>query len=272
MEIIEAAALGAIQGLTEFLPVSSSGHLVLGQKLLGLDLGEFATAFDVAVHLGTLVAVFVVYRMDLADIIAGFFRGIGIARSDRSLSGFFRDKGAMYASLLVLGTLPAAVVGLVFKNKIEDLFSNPVSAGFGLIFTSLVLGSTLFVRKSKNKTPGPVTSFVIGIAQSVAIIPGISRSGSTIATGLLLGVKRNEAARFSFLLSVPAILGAVVLEGRHIVGSLPLGPLLAGFVVSTVVGYIALRALLVVVDRGRIYLFAPYCGLLGIIALVAFWR
>ena len=252
--------LAIVQGLTEFLPISSSGHLVLAQAAMGLD--EPAIVVDVALHVGTLAAVLVVYRRDLAELVTGLFRGS------------FREP--LY---IVLGTLPVVVVGLGFKDRIEHAFESPRVAAYGLFFTAaMLLMGEWFRRKqlslatSDSEEVGrreldAKTVLLVGVAQAMAICPGISRSGSTIATGLALGLAPAAAARLSFLLAIPAIIGAAVLQLPDAMESGGIdakGPLLWAMALAAFVGWGALRVLLAFLGRGAFAWFAVYCVTLGV--------
>lgn len=263
MSPVEAAVLGIVQGLTEFLPVSSSGHLVLGQRLLGVQ--EPSLLFDVAVHVGTLIAVLAVFRQDLWEMAQGLWQ--------RGPEG---RRGRRLIWLVAVGSVPTAIIGLVFKDHFEAMFSSTLTVGISLLITGSLLMVTGIVpvgRRGTERT-GAGRALIIGIAQGTAITPGISRSGATIATALLLGVDRKLAALYSFLLSIPAILGALALQLRD-VGSSPASPwgiLVLGGAVAGVTGYAALRILLRVVQAGRLHWFAPYCWALGLAALAwSFW-
>jgi len=250
--------LAVIQGLTEFLPVSSSGHLVLTQHFLGALEGDIF--FDIVLHVGTLGSVMVVYRREILRLL----------RFDKPAIG--------YLVSLVIGTLPAVVVGLFAKDYIESLFHSPLFAAGGLIATALVLFSTKFSRDAGAALPDPwepaavppIKAVVIGVAQSVAILPGISRSGSTIATSLWIGLPRAEAARFSFLLSIPAIGGALVLQLLD--GGLgqrsDLGLLLLAAVAAFGVGLLAIKWTALAVVQSHFWKFSIYCVLAGLVAFV----
>ena len=260
--------LAILQGLTEFLPVSSSGHLVLTQAALE-EVDTPALAVDVALHLGTLAAVLVVYRRDLF----GLLRGLGQGRWREPL-------------LLALGTLPAAIVGLTLREDIHGLFERPRAAALGLVGTGLILlvGEWARRRRAGGGEPGPegepgepgpppvAAALAMGIAQALAILPGVSRSGTTIACGLVFGLSPRASARFSFLLAVPAILGAAAVELPDAVGD-PAAPdlpvLLWAVALAGFVGWGALRVLLAFLGRGAFAWFAVYCGVLGL-GLLAF--
>jgi len=265
MTFFEAIILGAVQGLTEFLPISSSGHLVLFQNLLGLE--SSSIAFEVFVHLGTLLSIVAIYYNDLGKIIGSFFSGLA---SGRVRARYADDHYFRLGIFLIIGTIPAVFAGLFCKDFIESIFHNIHLVGITLIITGIILALT-HLKKIGRRSLGPANSLVIGLAQMLAILPGISRSGTTISTGLFLGIPRDEAARFSFLLAVPAILGAAILESADLFsGGLQFSwHLLAiGLIVSFIVGFLAIRFLLKVLRSGKFALFAPYCFIAGLIILL----
>lgn len=244
--------LAVVQGLTEFLPVSSSGHLALGQMLLRM--GEGGLMEDVVLHMGTLLAVVVFYRAVLARLVRGTL-GTEVGEID-GLSA------RQYVGLVVLGNVPAVVVGFTLKDRIEELFTSPWAVFAAMAATAVVLWSTRRRRRGEDG-PGVRTALLIGLAQSVAILPGASRSGWTIAVALWLGVRPEAAARFSFLLSIPAICGAMVLQlFDHEEITTPVGALVLGFVVAALVGLFALRWLVALVRRMELHRFAVYLGVL----------
>jgi undecaprenyl-diphosphatase len=270
LNTVEAIVLGVIQGLTEFLPVSSSGHLVLFQNLFGLK--EPALLFDICLHVGTLAAVIIVFYRDILEILPAL---VQIPGRMKSAGGFLRlcqvDPAMRMALLIVIGSIPTAVIGLLFKEITDQLFGSIAMVGCMLIVTGTLLWLTRRIQR-QGRPIGKTTlkdALIIGLIQGVAIVPGISRSGSTIATALFLGVDRKVAGRYSFLLSIPAIVGALVLglDAPEMQTTIPLGTILAGSAVSALVGWLALVILLRVVDRGQLHRFAPYCWLVGIIAL-----
>jgi undecaprenyl-diphosphatase len=276
MTTLEAIILGIIQGLTEFLPVSSSGHLVLLQQLLGLKEAELF--FDVCVHLGTLVAVMIVFRQDIKNIIMALWRLFALAgQKDRIRSTIQSDSELKLALLIVIGSIPTALLGLGFSSIADRLFASILIVGLMLIVTGLLLWLTRWTTKRAQPPVvdrlSPKNAFLIGIVQGLAIIPGISRSGSTISIGLLLGIKRETAARYSFLLSIPAIVGAGLLSLKDGLSGTDLTLLipLVGAVTAAIVGYAALRILLQMVKKGHLYMFAPYCWLVGIAAIILGW-
>lgn len=265
MEAYQGIVLGILQGLTEFLPVSSSGHLVLGQ--LYFNITDSGLAFDIAVHMGTLAAVLVVYFKDLKEILASLFLYMGGSRSTET------DASLVMAGCILAGSVPTALIGLMLKQLEDVLFTSSVLVGLMLMVT----GSLLWVSKRfyrQDDAGGKLTlkrALMIGIVQGFAVIPGISRSGSTIAAGMFAGLDRSTAARFSFLLSIPAIAGALVLSIKDALetGILFDPATLYGTIVAFVVGLAALKLLLKLVHRGRFHLFAPYCWLAGALVLAS---
>lgn len=267
--------LAVLQGLTEFLPVSSSGHLKLLQAAFGVS--EPQTAFDVVLHLGTLVAVLVVYRREVSRILASLGRSSVRLASGRTAGLLAAEPDTRLALLILLGSVPAGVVGVLFNDLLESRLASPLSVGVMLLVTGALLvvgGRSRVGRGADEGRPLHALTvrdaLVIGVAQSVALLRGISRSGSTISVALLVGVRREDAARFSFLLSIPAIGGAAVLELREGLGrELGVGLLVLGGVVAAFVGWIALLTLIRVVKAGRLEHFAWYCGAVGLAAITA---
>jgi undecaprenyl-diphosphatase len=250
--LIEALILAIIQGLTEWLPVSSSGHLAITQNFLGLNP---PLIFDVMLHVGTLVVVITVFRKDIADILKA------VAKRE-----FKTDEGKR-ALFIVAGSVPIAAIGFVFHDFIESLFSNLLAVGVALTIT----GSVLFFSEKRigNKKIRILDSLLIGLAQGAAIIPGISRSGVTVATGLLRKIDKATAFRYSFLLSVPAVIGATIMESRDIMlGNMDIAPLLLGTIVSMIVGYASLKLVQKIVMNEKFHLFAYYCWIAGIAVIL----
>lgn len=276
MNSTEAIILGILQGLTEFLPVSSSGHLVIFQHLFGLKEAELV--FDVCVHLGTLLAVVVVFRQEIIKMIAALLQLVSLGgQKEKFLQKVDSDLELKMVVFIVIGSIPTAALGLLFASIADRLFSSTLITGLMLMVTGLLLwitrkAETLSVA-ANNGHLTTAKAVIIGIVQGLAIIPGISRSGSTISTGLLLGIDRETAARYSFLLSIPAIVGAVLLSLKD--GFSQTGPViwmsLIGALTAALVGYGALKSLLHIVKKGRLYVFAPYCWLVGILAILFCW-
>jgi undecaprenyl-diphosphatase len=254
--MFESILLGILQGLTEFLPVSSSGHLVIVQSLLpGFD-GP-AVAFDVLLHAGTLAAVLIYFRHDLISIAKECFRP---------------GKGGLHLPLLlIVGTVPAALVGVYFADAIEPLFAAPRFASAGLIVTSFLLYFAWRIGTGGNRSMETLTipaALLIGVLQAVAIVPGISRSGATIAAGIFLGLSGQEAARFSFLLSIPAITGAFLLESGALKESEALITYIAGALAAALIGWASIAILMKLLGRGKLLPFAVYCLVLGILSFM----
>ena len=259
MNYWQAVALGLVQGLTEFLPVSSSGHLVLAEALTAVKMpGIFV---EVALHVATLGSVLIVYGKRLWQVFWGAIRG---------RPGEFR-----MALLLLIATIPAGVIGYFFNHAIEQLFHSLVFVGVFFIVTGFVLWSTRG-RSGEAQQPTIGGAVAIGVAQAVAILPGISRSGSTVSAGLWARLAPVAAAEFSFLMAVPVIAGAAVLEGHHATVNLVqvgVGPFVVSLLVAFASGIFAIRFLVALLRRGRFFAFAPYCGAVGALTIVyALWR
>ena len=270
LELIEAVILGVVQGLTEFLPVSSSGHLLLGQYFLGLDQERFGLSFDVALHMGTLVAVVTYFWRDLIRMALAFFRSFG----HRDLAN---DPDQRLAYLVIASTVPAALIGFLF----EGFFENTVRSPWVVVINFIVVGVLFLVAEAAGNRSrlasklGFGEAIVIGLAQATALVPGVSRSGATITLGLFLGLRREEAARFSFLMSVPIIAGAGGLKlGEVIAGGMSgeqIAMFLVGFVASAVVGYFTIRFLLNYLTHHSLRVFAYYrFAVAAVVALVLF--
>jgi undecaprenyl-diphosphatase len=264
MEIYQGIILGILQGLTEFLPVSSSGHLVLGQVYFNVT--DCGLVFDASVHMGTLGAVFIVYFKDIREIL----KSLVIFAGTRNASG--HEKNLALAAAIIIGSVPTAIIGLVLKQYEDILFTSSLLVGCMLIVTGLLLWvSRNYYRVGIGQPLTIARALTIGLVQGLAVVPGISRSGSTIATGLFMGLDRQTAARFSFLLSIPAILGAQILSIKDVIESQGhIDPAtIYGTIASFVVGLAALKLLLKLVNTGKFHLFAPYCWLAGILALIS---
>lgn len=271
MEIIDSFLLGLIQGLTEFLPISSSGHLVLGEALLGGKLDKSIT-FEVVVHFGTLCSILVYYRKKIAEILSSLWDlMLNLNQFSHKAS---TDSNIKLSGFILLSMIPALVVGLTMKETIEDTFLNPFTVSIMLLVTGAILFSTRFRDEFPNKLKTG-SAFGIGLAQAFAILPGISRSGSTISLGLYLGINRKEVANFSFLMVIPVIAGAMLLEVKTMVEmGIPMADfwdLFIGFVTSFVSGYFALKYLIIMLQSKGIHPFAWYCWVVGISGLIYFW-
>jgi len=261
----EALILGLVQGLTEFLPVSSSGHLELGRHLLGVDTAD-NLRFTVVVHGATVLSTLVVFRKDIIHLLSGAFK-------------FQWNEETRYISLIALSMVPIAVVGLFFKDYVEELFDSKnilLIVGLMLLVTASLLAFSYF-RKAGNRDIGYWDAFIIGVAQTIAVVPGISRSGSTIATGLLIGNKRGEVARFSFLMVLVPIIGENVLSllksdvsAVETGGSIEPGILLIGFLAAFISGLVACKWMIEIVKKGKLIYFAIYCVLAGFLAIAGY--
>jgi undecaprenyl-diphosphatase len=271
---ISAFFLGLLQGITEFLPVSSSGHLVLAQHFLNFR--EQSLLFDVWLHFGTLLAILVVLYRPVLRLLDGIWKWV---TSDPlhpfRLMNRPEGQNTYLLWVVLVATIPTAVIGFTFKDTFEHLFEgNLVLLGMAFLFTALLLFMTRFRKGDKAVRGIHITylqAFSVGIIQGIAIIPGVSRSGSTIALALLLGLSRKEAGEFSFLIVIPAILGAMLLETLHSTAALRdphfLGPAFMGMLVAFGVGILTLKALLHIVNRGSLYRFSYYCLCLGALSL-----
>lgn len=263
MNNIETIFLGIVQGLTEFLPVSSSGHLVIFENLLGMKEPEIL--LDASLHLGTLIAVCIYFRKDLVNMVTELWSFVSPGSNKEGLK-----PNARLAMMVVLGTVPTAIIGLAFKDSIEKAFGSLFVVGIMLLITGVIVGITRFIPKAHCTVTrvGPLIALAIGVAQGLAIMPGISRSGSTIVCALLLGLDRELAGRFSFLLAIPAILGAVVLQlDADAIQRVGVTPLILGLVSSGIIGFLALKLLMGIVKKGHFYYFAPYCWGVGLLTL-----
>ncbi len=253
----QAIVLGLVQGLTEFLPVSSSGHLVLAEELVGFHSpGVFV---EVTLHLATLVAVLIVYREKIIEIIQGVFRG--------------ERESIRYAMAVILATIPAVIVGFTLKDAIESSFDSLIIVAIDLLITGTILWSTKWVGKPEGGVTGVRNPVLIGIAQALAIMPGVSRSGSTISVAMWLKVSPEKAAEFSFLMAIPAIAGAAVLQLGDLstaTASVGWAPLALSAFTALVSGVAAIVFLVALLKKKAFHKFAPYCWLLG--AVIIGWR
>ena len=267
MSIFQALILGLIQGITEFLPVSSSGHLALAGKLFGLSGDNLR--FEVFVHLGTLLAVVIFFRVKIGKLIKSIFKG----RMYYQKGWHFTDDNLRLSLLLVMATIPAAFIGYKFDDVIEQAFASPIAVSAFLLVTGTILFLTRFVKSHEGKVNW-WRALIIGLAQAVAILPGVSRSGSTIAAGIFTRMKQEKAAEFSFLLSIPIILGAGVIKLKDMLEiglpSSELVLLMVGAVTAALSGYWAIQVLLQIVKKGRLEYFAYYCWAAGLAGLMWF--
>jgi len=271
MDIIQAIILGIVQGLTEFLPVSSSAHLVFMPEILKV---QSSLVFDTILHVGSLVAVVIYFWKDIIHMLKSFFSSLMDIPRRQFRKGIREDKFKKLAWFVIIGTIPAGLAGVLFKDTFEGLFNDVFIVGFFLIITGFLLwGSEMMSRRVNNKTSlkemSLKNSILIGIAQAFAIAPGISRSGATISAGLFLGIERELAARYSFLLSIPAILGAALVQAKDISGlDMSMTILIAGFIAAAVTGYIAIKIVLKLIQEKNLLIFAYYCWIIGPIAMI----
>ena len=258
MSTLEALILGIIQGLAEFLPVSSSGHLEIGKVLLGAETSE-SMMFTIVVHGATVLSTLVIFRKEILQLILGLIQ-------------FKWNEETKYVAKIIVSMIPVLVVGLLFEEQLEAMFTgNLVLVGGMLLYTAVLLGFTYF-KKSGRKSISFVDALIIGIAQAIAVVPGISRSGSTIATGLLLGNKREEISKFSFLMVLAPIIGANLLSIKDADISSDAGisalSLIVGFLAAFIVGMVACRLMIKIVNKGKLIWFAVYCAVVGVTAIV----
>ncbi len=256
----QAVILGIIQGLTEYLPVSSSGHLVITHHLFGLQ--EPAIFFDVILHLGTLLIVIWYYRADIKSTLTDTYNGAAqLFKGDKASEVMNRLPGFRTAWFVFLGSIPTGIIGIGFRRQFEEMFTSTHLVGIMLIITGLLLFTTRFATiRGGNK--GQVTGWIalaVGLAQGLAITPGISRSGATIAIAILFGVEREMAARLSFFLLIPALTGAILISLNHASIDVSATALTLGFLSSLIVGYFSLAILVNFVKRGRLFWFSYYC-------------
>lgn len=252
--IISVLILALVQGITEFLPVSSSGHLVVLKSLFGLR--SAGAGLEVTLHAGTLLSILLYYRKFISSLIRDAF----------SREKATRKRSLRYILFLALATIPIALAGVFLGEMVTGFFSRPTLSGAMLIITALVLFTTKFLGEG---TPGitPLRAGTVGLAQALALMPGISRSGITIAASRIMGIEAEEAARFSFMIAIPAMIGAVIYEFISHPASLE-GIYIFGLLISALVGYIALSLLVGVVRRRKLWIFAPYCLLLGLAVVI----
>lgn len=271
MTLAEAIFCGLVQGLAEFLPISSSGHLALVHALFGLDAVGSDLAFDVLLHFGTLIVVFAVYYKEIFALIPAFFTMLGKVFRGKLRFSFF-SKEERFVLLLIVATLPMAL-GIFVKDRVEWLASYPKIVGAVLILNGCVLlFSDYLAKRQKREELSPRGALTVGLFQLMALMPGLSRSGSTITGGLLCGLDRQDAVKFSFILSVPAILGANVLSIPELVSaeisSLALGYCLAGTAAAAAAGFLAIKLLIYLSERAKFGYFAYYSFAVGALALI----
>lgn len=262
MDWLEALILGIIQGLTEYLPVSSSGHLAIGSALFGIQ-GEDNLTFTIAVHVATVLSTLVILWKEVEWLFRGFFK-------------FKMNAEMKYIINILISMIPIGIVGFFFKDEVERIFGSGLFiVGLMLLVTATLLAFSYYAKPRIKEEISKKDAFIIGIAQACAVMPGLSRSGSTIATGLMLGNKKEKLAQFSFLMVIPPILGEALLDGMKIVKGAAEGAtdisitsLTVGFIAAFVSGCIACKWMINIVKKGKLIYFAIYCGIVGLITLV----
>ena len=261
MNWFEALVLGLIQGLTEYLPVSSSGHLTIGAALFGIN-GEENLAFTIMVHVATVLSTLVILWKEIDWIFKGLFK-------------FQMNEETKYFLNIIVSMIPVGIVGVFFKDKVEEVFgSGLLIVGCMLIVTALLLTFSYYARPRQKEKISLKDAFIIGLAQAVAVLPGLSRSGSTIATGLMLGNKKEKLAQFSFLMVIPPILGEALLDvmkavkGEEAFGNIDALPLIVGFVAAFVSGCLACKWMINIVKKGKLVYFGIYCAIAGAATII----
>lgn len=261
MDWLQALVLGIVQGLTEYLPVSSSGHLAIGSALFGIE-GEENLAFTILVHVATVLSTLVVLWKEIDWILKGLFK-------------FKMNDETKYFFNILISMIPIGIVGVFFKDTVEDIFgSGLLVVGFCLLLTSVLLIFSYYAKPRQREHISMKDAFIIGLAQAAAVLPGLSRSGSTIATGLLLGNKKEKLAQFSFLMVIPPILGEALLDvlkaakGAEAFGDINATTLIVGFVAAFVSGCLACKWMINIVKKGKLVWFGVYCAIAGAVTLI----
>ena len=262
MSWFEALILGLIQGLTEYLPVSSSGHLAIGQALFGMNDGADNLMFTVAVHVATVLSTIVILWSEIDWILKGLFKCELNAETK-------------YVLNIIVSMIPVGIVGLFFKDYVEEIFgSGLLVVGFCLLITASLLLFSYYAKPRQKEHISWKDALVIGIAQAIAVLPGVSRSGSTIATGLMLGNKKESMAQFSFLMVIPPILGEALLDvlkmlkGEDVMGGIETLPLVIGFLAAFLSGCVACKWMINIVKKGKLIYFGIYCAIVGVVTIL----
>ncbi len=275
MNTLQALIMGLLQGLTEYLPVSSSGHLTIASELFGID-GESNMTFTIAVHVATVLSTLVILGSETGKILKGMCNPL----SPRSLkgNGTFLNRlnpDQRYVLNILVSMIPIGIVGVFFKDQVEEIFgSGLLVVGICLLLTAALLTFSYLARPRQRENISLGHAFIIGLAQAVAVLPGLSRSGSTIATGLLLGNKKEKLAQFSFLMVIPPILGEALLDvlkmvkGEEATGGIDTLPLIVGFVAAFISGCAACKWMIGIVKKGKLIYFAYYCAIVGVASIV----
>ena len=262
MTWFEALILGLVQGLTEYLPVSSSGHLAIGQALFGMNDGADNLMFTVVVHVATILSTIVVLWSEIDWILKGLFK-------------FKLNDETKYVLNIIVSMIPVGVVGLLFKDQVEEIFgSGLLVVGCCLLITAALLTFSYYAKPRQKEHISMKDAFIIGLAQAVAVLPGVSRSGSTIATGLMLGNNKKSLAQFSFLMVIPPILGEALLDimkmvkGENVMGGIDTLPVIVGFVAAFLAGCVACKWMINIVKRGKLIYFGIYCAIVGVVTII----
>ena len=261
IDVFQAIILGIVQGVTEWLPISSSGHLALVQIAMDLEVPVF---YDAILHIGTLAGVFAIYRKDIGGIVKSIFA------PSKKIEGKY-PQGRTMLWFIILGSVPTGIIGMTFRSFFEYSFYDPFSIAIGFIVTGVFILITAFLREGHKKL-GRVDALLIGVGQGISIFSSISRSGATVATGMFAGIEREQLVRYSFLLSIPAIIGAATIdpileqdrtgvENIHLIG---IESYVIGALISAIIGYASIHILIKLVMRGKFYIFAFYCFVIGI--------
>ena len=275
MEWIEALIMGIFQGLTEFLPVSSSGHLALAGNLLGVEDPDKILTFTIAVHVATVMSTLVILWKEVAWIFKGLFKtGKAIVPSPYGIR--FLNEEQNYVLNIIISMIPIGIVGLCFKDQIEQYFSSLMVVGVCLLVTASLLGFSYFTKPRKKEHISMFDALIIGVAQAFAALPGLSRSGSTIGTGLLLGNKKEKLAQFSFLMVIPPILGEALLDVKKMMeegvaaamSGISTSALIVGFLAAFITGCFACRWMINLVKKGKLIYFAIYCAIVGLSTII----
>ena len=276
MNSLQALLLGLLQGLTEYLPVSSSGHLAIGAYLFGVD-GEESMAFTIVVHVATVLSTLVILWREIVWILRGVWcqlTGKVSTQSAGSSSCSSLNAETRYAINILISMIPVGIVGLFFKEQVEEIFGSGLTiVGIMLLVTAALLVFSYYARPRQRESISPLHAFLIGIGQALAVMPGLSRSGTTIATGLLLGNKKESMAQFSFLMVIPPILGEALLDvlklmkGDEAFGDIEFLPLAVGFLAAFVSGCAACRWMISIVRKGKLLYFGIYCALVALLVL-----
>lgn len=275
MDWLQALIMGIFQGLTEYLPVSSSGHLALAAELLSVEDPDKIMTFTIAVHVATVLSTLVILWKEVTWIFKGLFKtGNSIVPSSYGIRSLNEEQN--YALLIIVSMIPVGIVGLCFKDQVEAYFSSLMVVGVCLCITALLLSFSYFAKPRTKEHISYVDAFIIGIAQACAVLPGLSRSGSTIGTGLILGNKKENLAQFSFLMVIPPILGQALLDVKDMIeegveaamAGISVSALVIGFVAAFITGCLACKWMINIVKKGKLIYFAIYCAIVGVATII----